>query len=432
MNEALGTAIWGQRLDFARYTSDALLECFIAERDAIRAESPGVPITTIFMAASCPAVDLWRWAQEVDVVSSDHYLRAADPRNHVGLALASDLTRSVARGRPWILMEHSTSAVNWQPRNVAKRPGEMRRNALSHLGRGADAIMFFQWRASRAGAEQFHSAMLPHAGTSSRVWREVTALGSDLGRLSELRGSRVRARAAIVWDHASFWAQDLEWRPSVDVRHRERVEMFYDRRAAAANLTEFVRSGGVLVVSYFSGIVDEHDRIHDGPFGSVLHEALGLTIEEFLPLHEGERVRLDLDDLSGDIWAEAVTVDGATVVARYVDGPNQGGAAIMRNVLGSGAAWYLSTRLSTDDLATVLAAAYQEAGIVPSSLPDDVEVIRRERGDTSYVITINHTGEPVEVATVGSELLSGTTTRPDGHTVAAGGVSVVREPGAGG
>ncbi|MGO7984297.1 beta-galactosidase trimerization domain-containing protein, partial [Rhizobium johnstonii] len=25
----------------------------------------------------------------------------------------------------------------------------------------------------------------------------------------------------------SFWAQDLEWRPSVDLAHRERVEAFY-------------------------------------------------------------------------------------------------------------------------------------------------------------------------------------------------------------
>ena len=151
LNDAWGTAFWGQRygawehisapavapsvvnpaqrLDFARYTSDALLECFIAERDAIRAESPGLPITTNFMATNCPSVDLWRWAREVDIVSNDHYLTAGDARNHVGLAMAADLTRSVARGRPWILMEHSTSGVNWQPRNVAKRAGEMARNA---------------------------------------------------------------------------------------------------------------------------------------------------------------------------------------------------------------------------------------------------------------------------------------------------------------
>ncbi len=248
LNAAWGTAFWGQRyhewdhvsaptvsasvvnpaqrLDFARYTSHALLQSFIAERDAIRAVCPQVPITTNFMAGTCETVDLWKWADEVDVVANDHYLIAADPRNQVGLAMSADLTRSIARGKPWLLMEHSTSGVNWQPRNVAKRSGELARNALSHFGRGADAVMYFQWKASRSGAEKFHSAMLPHAGTGSRIWSEVCALGAGLGELDEVLGSTVTADVALLWDWESFWAQDLEWRPSEDLvasRARERL-----------------------------------------------------------------------------------------------------------------------------------------------------------------------------------------------------------------
>ena len=108
--------------------------------------------------------------------------------------MAADLTRSLAGGAPWLLMEHSTSAVNWQPRNLAKRPGEMRRNSLAHVARGADSVLFFQWRASRRGAEKFHSAMLPHGGTDTRVWREVVGLGADLAALAPLRGHPRRGR----------------------------------------------------------------------------------------------------------------------------------------------------------------------------------------------------------------------------------------------
>jgi beta-galactosidase len=43
---------------------------------------------------------------------------------------------------------------------------------MQAVGRGADGIFFFQRRQSRAGAERFHSAMLPHAGTRTRAWRE--------------------------------------------------------------------------------------------------------------------------------------------------------------------------------------------------------------------------------------------------------------------
>src|SRR5690606_26481445 len=250
LNEAWGATFWGQvygewdhvgapaatptvanpaqRLDFARFTDHQLRACYVAERDAIR-QYASQPITTNFMANECPTTDLWAWAREVDIVSNDHYLDAADERGYVGLSLAADLTRSVAGGRPWILMEHSTSAVNWQPRNVAKRPGEMARNSLAHFARGADVLAFFQWRASRRGAEKFHSAMLPHAGTGSRIWREVCDLGRDVARLAEVQGSTVSADVALLWDTEAFWAQDLEWRPSVDVQHRERVRAYYER-----------------------------------------------------------------------------------------------------------------------------------------------------------------------------------------------------------
>lgn len=486
LNAAWGTAFWGQRygewehvgvpavapsvvnpaqrLDFARFSDHALRECFRAERDAIRARSD-VPVTTNFMATACPSTDLWEWAREVDVVSDDHYLDAADPRGYVGLAMAADLTRSVAGGRPWILMEHSTSAVNWQPRNVAKRPGEMARNALTHLGRGADAVLFFQWRASRSGAEKFHSAMLPHAGTSSRVWREVCELGAAIGRLGEVRGSRVLADAAVLWDWESFWAQDLEWRPSADLDHRERVQAVYDRLwrdgltvdfahprqdlsayplvvapasylvsdAAARNLTSYVEAGGTLVVLCFSGVVDEHDAVHAGGYLAPLADALGVTVEEFLPLRAGEQVRLTwadddaADDATADVWADHVVLHGAQVVASYVDGPAAGGPAVTRNPRGNGTGWYVSTRLTGAALAALLHRTYRDAGLTRAELPDDVEVVRRHGADADYVVAVNHTETAVAVPTDGTELLSGEPVA-GAVKVPAGGVVVVRSP----
>ncbi|MDR0958987.1 MAG: beta-galactosidase [Propionibacteriaceae bacterium] len=212
LNEAWGTAFWGQRygeweeistprlsgtsvnpsqrLDFARFNDETIRECYILERDIIKRHSDK-PVTTNFMVSNLDALDYWKWAREVDVVATDYYLAAADPRNYVGAAFESDLTRSIAGGRPWLLMEHSSSAVNWQPHNVAKTPGEEARTALTHLGRGSDSVLFFQWRASRRGSEKFHSAMLPHAGTESRVWREICDLGQGLSRVENLAGSLV-------------------------------------------------------------------------------------------------------------------------------------------------------------------------------------------------------------------------------------------------
>ena len=95
-------------------------------------------------------------------------------------------------------MEHSSSAVNWQPRNYAKAPGQLIRNSLQHVARGADSVLFFQWRASRAGAEKFHSGLVPHAGTDTKIWRDVIELGRILGAIGEVAGSTVRADVALL------------------------------------------------------------------------------------------------------------------------------------------------------------------------------------------------------------------------------------------
>lgn len=478
LNRAWGTTFWGQvygsfdevdaprtsasvsnpahRLDYGRFSSDALLECFILERDAIRRHA-SQPITTNFMATSCPSVDYWRWAPEVDVVSNDHYLTASRLDAHVMLAMDADFTRSLAAGKPWLLMEHSTSAVNWQPRNVAKRPGELARNSVSHLARGADGILFFQFRASRFGAEKFHSAMLPHAGRSSRVWREVVGLGELLGGVSELRGSRVEASVAVVWSTESFWAQDLEWRPSVDVSHRERVEAFYAElwklgvtvdfvhpshdlsgyravfapslylldEASSANLRAYVEGGGTLAVSYFSGIVDEHDAVPAGPFPGRLRDVLGLSIEEFQPLREGGRVAVT-GGSSGTVWTDEIVLEGAEAVEHYIDGPAAGLPAITRNALGDGAAWYVSTKLDGAHLGAFVDDVLTDAGLEVVPPPTGLERVVRVAADgTRFVVAINHAASDVVIDAAGTDVATGEAT--DGATrVPAGGVRVIR------
>ena len=87
-----------------------------------------------------------------DFVSTDHYLAQHDLLNHIDLAQMADLTRGFAKGGQWLLMEHSSSAVNWQPKNFAKVPGQEKRNAMSFVARGSQGAMYFQWRQGQAGS----------------------------------------------------------------------------------------------------------------------------------------------------------------------------------------------------------------------------------------------------------------------------------------
>ena len=242
LNDAWGTAVWSMRyadwtqiqppratpdgtapqpglvLDFHRFSSDSLLALFTAEKAAIREHDAVHPVTTNFMSMShIYEMDYWTWAQHVDFVATDHYTIAASTKRHIDLAFQADRTRGWAGGRPWMLMEHAAGAVNWQPRNRTTSPGEMLRDAVSYLAHGADATLYFQFRAATAGSERFHSALLPHAGPNTERWRETVALGETIERLAELKGSVLHNQIAIVWDNESAWALRQPNLPTLDL-----------------------------------------------------------------------------------------------------------------------------------------------------------------------------------------------------------------------
>ncbi|MFJ5309583.1 beta-galactosidase [Streptomyces sp. NPDC088350] len=462
LNEAWGTTFWSQRyfawseiqtpriapmpvnsaqkLDFMRFTTDEYLACYLLERDILRAATPDVPVTTNLMAGAHNAMDYWRWAPEMDLIGSTNYLMAEQPRNHLGLSLSGDLSRSFAYGRPWLLMEHSTGAVNWQNRNIAKLPGQMRCNSLTHIARGADGVMFFQWRASRFGSEKFHSAMIPQAGTDSALWRDVVALGNDVRALGEVRGTRVKADVAVVFDYESWWAMEFEDKPIADLAYGDGMQAFYEAlwnqnltvdfvkatdelghyplvllpslyllsREGTENLTRYAEAGGTLLVSYFSGIVDENDRIHEGPFPGGLRDVLGLTTEEFHPLYVDQTVDID-GSFRGDYWSERVVLRGAESVLAFRGGPDQGHPALTRNTVGNGAAWYLATRLDPAALERVLNLVREQSPAIPHrpEIPAQVESVTRVGDGVSYRFLINHGTAAAAVPAVGTDLLSG-------------------------
>src|SRR5438445_460509 len=79
---------------------------------------PEIPTTTNSWSCFRP-LDSWRWAELEEVVSNVSYPDPSDPESGMRAAMAGDLMRSLGRGKPWILMEQTTSRVNWREVNVA-------------------------------------------------------------------------------------------------------------------------------------------------------------------------------------------------------------------------------------------------------------------------------------------------------------------------
>ncbi|MEU5662220.1 beta-galactosidase [Streptomyces longwoodensis] len=459
LNTAWGTAFWSQGydtwdgvlpprrahyltnpaqvLDFRRFTSDMLLECFRAERDIVRRHTPHLPVTTNFMPL-WSGQDAWRWAGEEDVVSVDLY---PDPRDPLGAqhgALVQDMTRSQARGGPWMLMEQAAGPVNWRGVNHPKPRGLNRLWSLQAVARGADAIHYFQWRQSRQGAEKFHSGMVSHAGEHGRTFQEVVQLGADLARIGpEVAGRRVGADIAVLHDWDAWWASAQDGRPSArvdlpdvlhawhralweahlttDFAHPEHdlggyrlvvvPQLYALTDAATDHLLAYVRAGGTLVSGFLTGVADQDDRVREGGMDARLRALFGIrTLHEWWPLEAGETA--PCDGFDGTLWSEEIEPDDtADETIPYAGGELDGLPAVLRR----GRAWYLSTLPEPDALRALLTRIATDAGVRPvlAGLPADVEAVRR--GDLLFLL--HHGREPVVVDVPGThhDLLTGTT-----------------------
>ncbi|HLO32202.1 MAG TPA: beta-galactosidase [Anaerolineales bacterium] len=453
LNDAWGTAFWSQHysdwqeiapprraptfinptqlLDWQRFTSDSWLSCFEDQIAILRELTPEVPVTTNFMGFFKP-LDYWKWSRREDIVSNDSYPDPSDPRSKIDAAMACDLMRSLKNGQPWLLMEQASSQVNWRPRNAPKPPGAMRLGSVQALARGADGIMFFQWRASLAGAEKFHSGMLPHAGTGSRVWREIKGLGAELRKIDELRSSRVEAEVAILFDWENWWALELPGKPSIDLQLYPLLQTlyaeFYRRNitvdfappdadlsryrliiapslylvsdAAMQNLERYVARGGTLLMTYFSGIVDPNEHIRPGGYPEPLRRLFGLWIEEFAAYAEGQTNLVETSDgqqFTCHMWSDVIRPTGAEVLASYRSGYFAKSPAITRQPFRSGVSYYLGTSLESNGLAWLLEHVCEDAGIKSVDLPAGVEITRRTNGAQTWLFVLNHSDTEVQI-----------------------------------
>lgn len=476
VNDAWGTAFWAQRmndfseivpprfigdgnfmnpgklLDFKRFSSDALKAFYIAERDTLAEITPDLPLTTNFMvSASGSVLDYDDWGDEVDFVSNDHYFIPGEA--HLDeLAFSASLVDGIARKDPWFLMEHSTSAVNWREINYRKEPGQLVRDSLAHVAMGADAVCYFQWRQSKAGAEKFHSAMVPHAGEDSAVFRDVCELGADLNKLSDegILGSRLaKSRVAVVFDYESEWATEHTATPTQHVHHVDEPLAWFRALAdqgvtadvvpvrgawddyemvvlpsvyllseeTTRRVRDYVVGGGRLVVTYYTGISDEKDHVWLGGYPGSIRDVVGVRVEEFMPMGDDftgvpDRLELSNGAVAHDIADVIGSVDGtATVLETFKDDPwtgMDGAPAIVAHTFGEGRSVYVGARLGRDGIALSLPEILDSLGMAKAGGNDGrvLHVEREGANGSRFVFSFNRTHETVRVPVEGEVVVS--------------------------
>jgi beta-galactosidase len=463
LNEAWGTVFWSQTydawaqiappmltvapanpshvLDWYRFSSDSVVAYQQLQIDILRQHCSGQFITTNFMG-TFPDLDAYRMAAALDFISWDSYptgyaetsgpalYMADDPRPAAAYDVGDpyvtgfchDLMRGLKAGAPFWVMEQQAGHINWASENPAIRPGAVRLWTWHDLAAGADAVVYFRWRACRYGLEQYHSGLLRHDAAPDLGYRELLGMKDEQPVMRSVEGARVRAEVALLADYSDLWAFDLQphnhaityWRHlfayhraliragvPVDVVAKDAALSRYRLviapglhladDALAERLTAYVQAGGWLVLGARSGFKAPTNLVTDRPLPGSFRDLAGATVEAWHSLPPGIAYGLtdpSRPDLKATVWAEGLSPAGARAVLTYSDGPLAGLAAITRHAVGRGHAVYAGLWPTTAMLESLLRWLLPNAGVEPAALvPAGVLVYRR--GD--FIFLLNFT-----------------------------------------
>ncbi len=424
------TMFQGITLDYKRFNSDSMLNCFKIEREAIKKHSD-IKITTNLMGTYKP-LDYFKWAKEMDFVSWDSY--PAYDSTYSGVAFLNHLTRGLKGGMPFILMEQTPSSTNWQPINTIKRPKQMRLLSYQAVANGSDSVMYFQMRRSIGACEKFHGAIIDHVGhENTRIFREVTDLGKELVKIGDKTlGSTIESKVAIVFDWDNWWALEHSAGPSYRLKYLEEVQKYYsalhtqnisvdvvsveqdyskyDVVFAPAlymmkgnyheKLRSFVKNGGTLVTGVLSGIVDENDLVQCGGYPYVIRDIVGIWVEEIddIPNEVENSFVFEGVTYPAKIVCDVMHLEGATALANYEKEYYANTPVITENTFEKGKAYYVGTRSNDEFYTAFVNKICSEKGITAAmEVPSGVEVSIREKEGNKYMFILNHNKESVDI-----------------------------------
>lgn len=451
LNKAWGTVFWSRtftdwnqiplpwnhpyihsphaRLDFSRFSSESFVRFQQIQLDIIRKEMPQVPITHNFMQEFVE-IDYYDLAKNLDFISCDVYPGFGNSPAYA--AIVHDMARGLKGGKPFWVMEQQVGPVNWKQVNTLLRPGIPRLWTYQAISHGAEGVVYFRWRCARFGHEQFHSGILPHSAEPGRTYKEIEQLGSELKKvMPELDKTAVNPEAALILDYPTAWfIGDAGTVPNKQVKYLEMVNRYYRALFAlpiqsdivspkadllnyklviaplltliddktAKNLKNYVKKGGFLILTLFSGICDESGVVFDKPFPGPLSDVAGIKVREFDPIPESFQNEVGITGITLnkgvykiEKWCDIIEPQKAKTVATYSNDFYKGNPAITLNKFGKGHVLYIGT-IGKDGLEPDLIRwAAEKSGIkFDLEAKEGLEIRSRKSKDSTYYFVLNH------------------------------------------
>ena len=431
------TSVHGLDLDWRRFVTHQTIDFMKTEIAAVKAVNPDIPVTTNMMTMYTYELNYFAFRDALDVISWDNYPEWHNP--YMGneevakdCAMTHDMMRSLQK-KPFLLMECTPNATNWQGVSKLKKPGMHQLSVIEAVAHGADSGQYFQLRQSRGSCEKFHSAVISNTGTeNTRTFREVTDIGAVLEQLSDrVYGSGTPAETAILFDTENKWALDkcqgprnigldyfgnirrnysYFWKNGINV---DIIDSTFDlsgyklviapmlylfRDGIQEKLRRFVRNGGTLVTTCFTGVVNDTDLSFLGEATEdKLSDVLGLWVKEVDSLYDCESNRTTWNGKSYSLkeLCEICHPTTCETLAVYETDFYAGKPVLTKNQFGKGMAYHVSASADTDffhALYAKLAAACDLTYAIRTAVPDGVSLTWRQ-SDTEKLIFVQNFGD---------------------------------------
>ncbi|MGH9453943.1 MAG: beta-galactosidase, partial [Terriglobia bacterium] len=371
----------------------------------------------------------------LDFVAWDNYpMFNPDFSDFFSVAMAHDLMRGSKNNQNFMVMEEQGGLPGWNTFWGKQAPAALYRVwAYQAIAHGADGISFFRWRTPPYGTEQYWQGVLDQDSYPNARYRMVAQMGREVQKLAPLlEGSTVDAKVAVLVSPDSRWAFHIQ--PLVkNFDYNRQLHDYYDafRRAGvgadvvfpAANLakyrviaapalfvatpdtaqklTRFVDGGGTLILTFRSGVKDEHNEVTRDTLPGPFARLAGMAIHEFDPQinQKQELAESDGERFPAYVWFDVLTPNTAQTLATYTTNFYAGKAAVTENHFGRGHVYYVGTEADSKQFYNELAnRILKEAGVAQGpQLPVGVELQAREKPGERIVFLLNYTTQPKTV-----------------------------------
>lgn len=431
-------------LDWRRFVTFQTIEFYQNEIKPLKEITPEIPCTTNFMGdyplqAPFAGLDYGKFAKALDVVSWDAYPEWHNPdesdyETACRTAFVSDLYRTLNENKPFLLMECTPSAVNWQRVAKLKEPGMNTLMGMQSIAHGSNSVLYFQWRKSKGSSEKFHGAVVSQDDREdTRVFKEAADLGKTLKQCEEVSSSVKRAKVAVLYDWENRWALDdaqgyglksKEYAKTVEAHYREFWKRGLDIDVITYNeplhhydlvvgpmlyllpdemvnkIETFVKNGGTFVTTYISNIVNETDLVKG--LDPIFDQMTGIRVEEVDSLYAKDNVLFSYKGKSyqGSDYIDSIFLNEAVAVGRFQDHLFNGQPAITKNIYHKGMVYYMGVRGSESFLHDFYQEILEELDLQPSlQLPIDgklsIQTRHDEESNSTYYFLMNFSDENV-------------------------------------